>query len=137
MDIYHYHPVTKEYLGAGVADPSPLEPGVWLIPAQAVTIAPPAATPGHAVVFENGAWASVEDHRGTVMWKPDGAEVTIENLGPLPSDLLKTKPPEPPAPKIAPAAPLTLYEKLKNVGLTDDEMLAMFGPDKTATIKAR
>lgn len=42
------------------ADPSPLEPGVWLIPAGAVEAEPPAVASGQVARMVNGAW-SVED----------------------------------------------------------------------------
>lgn len=57
MKIYHYHPETLEYLGEGRADESPLEPGVFLIPAHATDAAPPAEVAGKTRHFEGGAWA--------------------------------------------------------------------------------
>jgi len=57
MEIYHYHSVTKEYLGSGLADPSPLEPGVWLIPANATGVQPPTAMDGKIRVWNGSAWA--------------------------------------------------------------------------------
>lgn len=39
--IYHYHPVTSLYLGQDVADESPLEPGIYLIPASSTVVPPP------------------------------------------------------------------------------------------------
>ena len=58
MKIYHYHPITKEYIGEGVADESPLEPGVFLIPAYATDI-PPKFKEGKATVF-NKVWIHVD-----------------------------------------------------------------------------
>jgi hypothetical protein len=57
MQIYHYHPDTREYLGHGPADPSPLEPGVWLIPANATGVQPPTAMDGKIRVWNGSAWA--------------------------------------------------------------------------------
>lgn len=57
MKIYHYHPDTGVYLGIGSADESPLEPGVWLIPAYATETMPPRITKGKQAVFSNGSWA--------------------------------------------------------------------------------
>lgn len=55
-DIWHYHPDTFVLLGAGQADPSPLDPpGVWLIPADATDIEPPVVPDGQQAVFD-GAW---------------------------------------------------------------------------------
>lgn len=57
MNIYHYNSETLEYAGTGTADPSPLEPGVWLIPAHATSTAPDVEpNEGEVLVFENDAW---------------------------------------------------------------------------------
>lgn len=45
MKIYNYHPITKDYLSEGIADKSPLETGVYLVPSNATTIAPPQYDP--------------------------------------------------------------------------------------------
>jgi hypothetical protein len=57
MKIYHFHPDTKQLLGAHVADPSPLEPGKWLIPANATSEEPPAALDGKTRQFVGGSWS--------------------------------------------------------------------------------
>lgn len=56
MIIHNYHPVTAEYLGPGIADESPLEPGEFLIPAHATTSTPPEEQAGFVRRFVNGAW---------------------------------------------------------------------------------
>lgn len=56
MNIHHYHPESCEYLWSGIADESPLEPGVYAIPAHATTIAPPSAQEGFVRRFTNDAW---------------------------------------------------------------------------------
>ena len=66
--VYNYNPDTGEYLGLETAHESPMEPGVYLIPAHATTIAPPEADAGHVAVFAGGAWTLVEDHRGEVWY---------------------------------------------------------------------
>lgn len=45
------------YLGPTEADPSPLEPGVWLIPGGCVEVEPPMIPPGHVAVWDGGAWS--------------------------------------------------------------------------------
>lgn len=62
--IYNYHPATGEFISTTSADPSPLEPGVFLIPACATEIAPPVVQDGHVAVFEDGAWLAKPDTRG-------------------------------------------------------------------------
>lgn len=56
MNIYHYHPETGVYLSEGQADPSPLEDGVWLIPAHATEIPPPAVAEGEQAAWIDRAW---------------------------------------------------------------------------------
>ena len=56
MKIYHYHPQTGVLLNEGIADPSPLEPGTWLVPAHATTTAPIIAEDGEQSVWANGTW---------------------------------------------------------------------------------
>jgi hypothetical protein len=95
MQIYHYHPLTAEYLGQGKADPDPLVKGNWLIPAHAVTDAPPTPGKNQAVLYQNGSWILVEDHRGQVVWDTrDRTETVISSPGPMP-DNCTTVPPEP------------------------------------------
>lgn len=54
--IYNYHPATGEYIGQSQADPSPLEPGVWLYPAHSTTIAPPTVADGYRAVWDGEGW---------------------------------------------------------------------------------
>lgn len=92
MDIYHYFAGSGEFFTQGLADPSPLEPGVWLVPAYATTVAPPAAPEGKRPVWRDDAWQLVEDHRGLTVWLADGTETVIDQLGPLPEGA-STEPP--------------------------------------------
>ena len=59
MKIHHYHPETGAYMGEGQADESPLEPGVFLIPAHATDTAPPAVKAGKTRTYSGGAWGQV------------------------------------------------------------------------------
>lgn len=56
MIIYNYSPITKEYLGVSFPDESPLEPGIFLIPANATITPPPIVPEGSFAVFENNIW---------------------------------------------------------------------------------
>jgi len=56
MNVFHYHPETGVYLGVSVADESPLEPGEFLIPANATHTQPPEPQDGFDIRFSNGAW---------------------------------------------------------------------------------
>lgn len=57
MKVYHYHPNTGVYLGSSDADPSPLEPGVFLTPALATPKVVPSVPQGSRAVFKNDQWA--------------------------------------------------------------------------------
>ncbi len=56
MKIHHYHEQTGEWLGDGMADPDPLEPGNWLIPAHATTDEPPTPGAGQFAAWNGSAW---------------------------------------------------------------------------------
>jgi hypothetical protein len=58
--IHHYHPETGGFLGSSEADESPLEPGVFLVPAFATLTPPPFFNSDQQAVWRNEAW-SVEE----------------------------------------------------------------------------
>jgi hypothetical protein len=100
MNIYHYTPDTYIFCAEGVADESPLEPGVFLVPANATTVAPPELGDSEIAVFSDGAWQ-------------------VETLPP---------PPEPePEPEPTTPVVLTPAEKLEALGLTIDELKTLLG----------
>lgn len=96
MEIFNYSPVTGEFLGASEARPSPLEEGVFLIPAHATDIAPPAAQPHKKAVWMGSAWRMEDDRRGEIWFGgPDGrSPVRIGVLG-MPSEAGLTPEPRP------------------------------------------
>jgi hypothetical protein len=97
MNAYGYDPVTKVYTGEVFCQESPLEPGVYLIPAHATTTAPPALGENEAAVFENGAWKVVADYRGTTIYSKSDSRITgtVEELGSdLPEGWTMVAPPE-------------------------------------------
>lgn len=92
---YCTHPETGELVGRTSADPSPLEPDVWITPANAYLDEPPASASGKAIVRKGGKWSLVEDHRGaTVYSTADGAPVQWTALGKLPASVTLTAPGE-------------------------------------------
>lgn len=94
MKVYHYAPGTGEYTGSSIADPSPLESGVWLIPAHATAEKPPRVEAGHRPVWMGEKWELLQDLRGHVVWLADGSAKVIDQLGPLPDGASTTPPPE-------------------------------------------
>ena len=92
MDIYNYSASTGEFISHDVADESPLEPGVYLIPALATTIKPPETTENEAAVFdkENQSWNVVLDYRGTSLWDKLSASKVTVLLGQTPDELNAT-----------------------------------------------
>ena len=63
MRIYNYDHETGEYLGDGWADESPLESGVYLVPAYATDKPVPALKPGEAAIYGGDKWRVVTDYR--------------------------------------------------------------------------
>lgn len=91
--IYHYHPQTSIFLGTTEADESPLEPGVFLLPAHATEAQPPVAGDREAAVFGEDGWTLQPDWRGTVYYTADGARHEITALGETPpADALDAQP---------------------------------------------
>ncbi len=89
--VYQASFTTRECIGSSYADPSPLEPGVWLTPGMATLIAPPETDPGFAAVLDEDGetWQVVEDSRGAVYDISNGSARTWEALGTLPSGFTK------------------------------------------------
>lgn len=84
---YSIDQYTREYIGETVADPSPLEPGVWLLPAHAYYEKPPEAGVNEKAVMTESGWSLSPDFRGDWYSKVDGSVVTLRELGPLPENL--------------------------------------------------
>lgn len=77
MLIYNYHPITGEFISFVEADESPLEPGVYLIPANSTEKIPPDQVEKQVIIFENGEWVKKPDYRGKRYYKIDTKESFI------------------------------------------------------------
>lgn len=109
MKIFHYHPESGVFLGEGMADESPLEPGVWLIPASATSEEPPIPPDGYQAVFNGITWST--------------------EPVPEPKPDVPAPPPTPPTP--IPEA-MTTEERLALYGFTVEELRAlMLGSEVT------
>ncbi|SCU94332.1 hypothetical protein CNECB9_5260030 [Cupriavidus necator] len=96
--IYHYEPATGEFVWEGSADPSPLEDGVWLIPAYATEVAPPTAAAREVAAFIDGAWVIQADWRGAELFSTaDASPVSITEIAITPADIGATETPRPSA----------------------------------------
>ena len=96
MKIYNYHPVTKEFIGDSIADKSPLESDIYLIPANSTDIQPPDAQANQVAVFEDNDWIIKPDFRGQIVYKKsDLSEIIIQEIGEIPLDMLESLPVKP------------------------------------------
>lgn len=89
-DIYISDPKTREFIGVGVADQNPLDPGNWLVPGFSFLDKPPRAKNGYAVVRADDdlSWVYKEDSRGKTFYrKSDGSSLTYSEIG-IPPDSL-------------------------------------------------
>ena len=142
MKIYHYHPDYKYFYCESEADPSPLEPGVFLIPAHATDIKPPTCELNQIQIFNGTSWNIIEDRRGT--YYSTQTQQVIENDNPLetPENSTKEFPPEvadgyklnwnnkwvlEELPPLPPPPVLTPEEKLAQSGLTVEELKGLLG----------
>ena len=139
MKIYNYHPEYKYFYCESEADPSPLEPGVFLIPAHATDIEPPTCESNQIQIFNETSWDIIEDKRGT--YYSTQTQQVIENTNPLilPENSTTQQPPEIPAgyklnwsndwvlEELPPPPVLTPEEKLAQSGLTIEELKGLLG----------
>lgn len=74
--VCNVHRGTGEYISVGEADPSPLEPGVWVLPAHCYQLDPPVLEPGFAALLNRDStdWVLVTDHRGATVYSTETGE---------------------------------------------------------------
>lgn len=81
--IYHAG-VTGEFIGSGYADPDPMEPGNWLIPARAYREQPPEPGANQSVIRGSTDWELVADYRGLIYSIESGSAIQHDELGDVP-----------------------------------------------------
>ena len=93
MNIYNYDPTTKEFLSVEVADKSPLEPDVYLFPANSTTVAAPTELEEHKTPCfntETKQWSIVDDYREVKLYSKETKEIVFAALGQTPEALNAT-----------------------------------------------
>lgn len=74
------------YVGETVADASPLEPGVWLIPARCVEVKPPVIPERKAALWDGESWQLIDSHQGLIAYNTQTrAPIVVDRLGALPA----------------------------------------------------
>jgi len=93
MNIYNFDQITGEYLGKDVADESPLEPGIYLIPALSTLTSPPETAENEAAIFDrnSNSWSVVADYRIVSLWDKTTATQVAAALGKNPDELNATQ----------------------------------------------
>ena len=89
--LFHFDPETRELVAESIADESPLEPGVFLVPANATSIPPTNIPAGSVAVFHGGDWINHEDHRGEEYWL-NGVRHVCGAIGSLPDGAATLRP---------------------------------------------
>jgi hypothetical protein len=119
MNGYNYSPLTGEYASSVELRESPLEAGIFLVPACCTTTALPEVPAGHVACWNGSAWALVEDHRGEAGYV-NGAAFEVVDLGPYPEGW-STEPPQP-DPNAAILAQIAVLEALQTPRLVREAM---------------
>jgi len=86
MKIYNIDKTTHEFISVTQANPDPMQPGKFLIPAYSTTIQNPKPKAGftHTFDFTNEVWVEIEDHRGKTIWDTNSKEQSVvTDLGPI------------------------------------------------------
>jgi hypothetical protein len=91
MNGYNYSPLTGEYIDSVELRESPLEAGVFLVPANCTATALPEVPAGHAACWNGTAWALLEDHRGEAGYI-NGVASVVTDLGAYPEGWSTTPP---------------------------------------------
>ncbi|PIJ42621.1 tail fiber assembly protein [Tatumella sp. OPLPL6] len=90
--VYHFDSLTGEYLGTS----DEIIPEGVSIPGSTTLIAPGDPAAGHVWLFESGAWALKEDHRGQTYYSTqDQHPIVITDIGPAPADYVALAPSSP------------------------------------------
>ena len=93
MNIYNYDPTTKEFLSVEVADKSPLEPDVYLFPANSTTITAPIDLEEYKTAcfsVETNQWVIIDDYREVKLYSKETEEIVFAALGQTPEVLNAT-----------------------------------------------
>jgi hypothetical protein len=81
------------FTGTAVAEESPLEPGVFLIPGGCVESPPPTIPENKAACWSNDKWVLVDYFNGLILYSTTtGEPLTITGIGPIPSGYTVKKP---------------------------------------------
>lgn len=92
MDIYNYHPTTKEYVSTTIAKLDPIDE-LPLIPAHATTIIIPTILDGYTIIFNGSSWDNVEDNRNLTTYNIlTQEESVIDHLGQIDTDYTELVP---------------------------------------------
>ena len=78
MNAYKYDSQTGEFMYEIQCQESPREPGQFLIPANATTVAPPGEQEGKARVWDGSAWGYVTDNRGKTLYSTEDSRITTQ-----------------------------------------------------------
>lgn len=85
MIIYNYSAITGEFIGTSEAKESPREPGIFLIPANAVTAVPLPVADNEVAVWNGTKWGKQADYRGKVYYdKATKEKHEIKEIGVTP-----------------------------------------------------
>jgi hypothetical protein len=85
MIAYTYNPITMEFVGESSVDESPLEPGVWLMPAYSTEIPAPEFNPETHICYfnkEKNSWI-IQD----VDTEPEIERISEEDVAKLKEEL--------------------------------------------------
>lgn len=91
MDIYNYD-ADGFFISTSLADPNPLEPGEWLVPARSTIVSLPELADGETGKFNGESWEVVPDLLGVVYWLDDVEGRIMERGAPLPDGAVTVKP---------------------------------------------